>query len=289
MFNRTYFSLFAFILLLNGCKKKQTAEVDNETQSVLDFSSASREYVSIIAGVHQALIYTIGAGTNQTRQAVAGCTRLTKISGDTLWGSTGHINPTYSISISEIDYCNNEQLIPKTKNNLGEIYITQYDLFQKMNAITVIKIKGRFMNTDGSLKQYNLCDSVILKTLSSDVNAASMDFTLVNGEIIQATSAKVSKLTLNIKLTSVISGVSIPYVSFYGVANGINVNSLPYTAIISPDSPIIKTRNCYFFKTGNAEITPFGFKNRNVSYGTDNCDDDANMKVNGNTIAFKLK
>lgn len=292
MFNKSIICLFVLLLLLIGCKKKQAAEVDNETQSVLDFSSSCRAYISIISNVHQALVFTPGTGANQSKSGLTACHLLTKVSGDTLWGTLNHVNPTYSATIENMNACNSESLSPQTKNNLGQIFVTLTDKLQNIGANCIIKISGAWVKVYGeanSASVYNLCDSLILKTMSSEVNAAGFDVQLVNGKIYQDITGKLSKLNFKIKLQSYMNTLGEPYIAFYGDANGVNINNVPYQVNISQNESIMKSKACYYFKSGFANVQPLGFKNRIINYGSGNCDNDAKFEVNGNTIAFKLK
>ena len=284
--------VLAIVFFLSSCSKKQNAEVDNETQSVLDFSTTSRDFIFLISSVHHALVNTPGTGANQNKIGLTACQALTKMSGDTLWATPGHINPTYSIAISNIITCNNQSFLFNNNNTLGEVFITLNDKLQNTGAITTIKIKSQWIERLGeaySAPAYNLCDSITLKTVNSDANSAGFEANLVNGKIKQDFTAKVSKLTFNIKLQSYLSNVAAPYTAFYGLANGTNINDLPYKVTIGQDASIIKAKNCSYFESGKADIEPFGFKTRTVNYGSGSCDNNANFTVNGNTIAFKIK
>jgi len=292
MMNKLKYIVFAVILIISGCTKKPNAEVDNETQTVFDFSNNTRDFVAIVSAVHQALIYTPGTGANQNKTGLSACNLLTQVSGDTLWGTVGHVNPTYSMTTQNIRACNSESLIPLDKNNLGQVDITLNDKLQNVGATCIVKVKGQWIKALGDFyntEAYNLCDSIVIKTVNSDANVATFDISLVGGKLIQDLTGKISKISLNIKLQSFVANVPEPYVSFYGEAKGVNINNLSYTSTIANDSPILKSKNCYYFKSGKAEVEPFGFKKRIINYGSGNCDNNANFAVNENTIAFKLK
>lgn len=62
-----------------------------------------------------------------------------------------------------------------------------------------------------------------------------------------------------------------------------------FTVDVPQSSPLVKKASCQFISSGILNLTPDGFKTRTVDYGNGNCDDDATLSVNGNTVAFKLK
>lgn len=286
------FVLLPLFVWISACSKKSNAEVDNETLSAIDFSAQSREIMALVSGIHQALVYTPGTGANQIKVAPKPCYNLVKVAGDTLWGNAGHVNPTYSVSVETLLNCNPETLDPGYNNRLGEIFITQSDKLQNAGAYTIIKAKGVWVKGYGeaySSERYPLCDSIVLKTTASDANSAKFDMSIVNGKLIRDISGKSSVLKANFKLISTIAGSLEPYLIFSGLASGTNSAGLSYTVNVSESSPITKSKSCYHFKSGSADLLPLGFKSRALDFGSGNCDDEAKMTVNGNTIAFKLK
>ncbi len=284
--------LLPFCVWMSACSKKSIAEVDNESHSAIDYSTQSRGVMALLSGIHQALIYTPGTGANQTKVAPLPCYTLVKVSGDTLWGKAGHINPTYSISISALTACNPEILDAGRQNQIGDLFITLTDKLQTIGAITIIKGNAAWIKAYGEAytdERYKFCDSMVLKTTASDANMAKFDLAIVNAKRIQDINGNFSLMNANFKLSSTSAGTNDPFLSFYGAASGTNSAGLSYTVNIGESSPIIKSKTCYYYKSGIAELIPSGFKSRNIDFGNGNCDDDAKMTVNGNTIAFKLK
>lgn len=268
-------------LVAFGCKKKETVEVDNETQSAVDNAVADQEYASIVPTVNNHAINTKGTGASG--RILATCDSLFKISGDTLFGQPGHIDPTYTLNINSATGCN--LTMPDGKLRTGYLKVRLTDKIKNANAKMIIKM----LNYTASGISYS-CDSVVVTTVSSSTLSTTFNVKVING-VCQSSSWTI-KYNSDRTITHYTKGSPAgtdPVTMVYGTANGVNRQGRAFTVDIPSASPLVKHKSCQYIDKGVLNLTPEGFKTRSVDFGAGTCDDDATFTVNGNTVAFKLK
>lgn len=273
-------SLIAAMFVV-GCKKKETVEVDNETQSAVDNAVADQEYAAIVPTVNNHAINTKGTGASG--RTFATCDSLVKISGDTLFGVGGHIDPTYTLNINSSTGCN--LTMPDGKLRTGYLKVRLTDKIKNTNAKMIIKM----LNYTASTINYS-CDSIVVTTVASNTLYTTFNVKIING-VCQSSSWTI-KYNSDRTITHYVKGSPAgtdPVTMVYGTANGINRQSRAFTVDIPSSSPLVKHKACQYIDKGVLNLTPEGFKTRSVDFGTGTCDDDATFTVNGNTVAFKLK
>lgn len=285
--------VFSTTLFFVGCRKKETTEVDNETQSAVDNAVADQEYAAIVPAVNSHAIQTKGAGGERT---MATCDSLTKISGDTLnFGlpfNAANYNsfPTYTMNVSNSS-CN--LTMPDGKLRTGAIWIKLTDKIKKPGAMMIIKLLN--YKTLGAIT-YS-CDSIVVTTqASSSVTPKYNQFNIkLIGGVCQKTNWTI-KYSFDRTVKHYVNGdpsltatPTDPVTYVWGTANGINREGRAFNISIPSSTPLVKRKSCEFVQKGLMELTPDGFKTRTVDFGNGTCDDDATFTVNGNTVAFKLK
>lgn len=274
------FFLFTLLILVS-CRKKETLEVDNETQSVVDNVLAEQEFEAIVPACQQHAINTRGTGAEGTR-AVLSCDSLTKISGDTSWAQAGHSNPVYQFNTSTL---NCASTMPDNKPRTGLISIKLTDRVKTPGAKMIIRLN----NYKASNFDYTV-DSIVVTTISSNNLSTVYNVKVINGAVKQGTIT--IKFSSDKTVTNYYNGNPAgtePYSSTFGTVNGINRQGKAFTGNIPAATPLIKSKKCEFITRGMMELIPQGFKARNVDYGNGICDDAATFSVNGNSISFKLK
>lgn len=277
---------FTTLLILTACSKKETVEVDNETQSAVDNAIADQEYMAVVPTVQSHAINT--KGTRAQGKGYSTCDTLTLISGDTLWGTPGHVDPTYTLNISN-QAC--AQTMPDGRFRLGALQIHLTDPVKTPGAMMIIKM----LNYRAGLVTYN-CDSMVVTTVELSPTVNKFNVKLVNGV------CKNSNWTINYRLDRTITfypkgnGSSDPVTYIYGTASGTNRQRRNFTVSIPEATPLVKYRSCEYISSGIMDLTPEGFATRSIDYGYSispavygGCDEDASFTVNGNTVAFKLK
>lgn len=278
------FIFLTFVLValaLNGCKKKEVEAVDNESQSVVDNAIAEQEFLTVPPTTQQLAINTKGTGA-QGKGLAAPCDTLTRISGDTLFGQPNHVDPTYTLNLSNTA-CS--QVMPDGRPRTGYLTIRFTNKLRLAGAKMIIK----FHNYKATNITYS-CDSMIVTTVGSNSLSSTFNVKLING--VCTTSNWLVKYSLDRTITTYPKGNPLgsqPYTSIYGTSNGVNRQGKAFTVTVNQNTPLIKYRNCEFISSGVLELLPEGFKARSVDYGNGACDDDATFTVNGNTIGFKLK
>jgi hypothetical protein len=279
------------VLTLTSCHKKETVEVDNETQSVVDNAVAEQEFMSMVPAVNSVAIKTKGTGADPNRPAgtSALCDSLHLVSGDTLWSSTTHVPPTYSLSLTSAS-CSP---IPDSKLREGVMFITLYGKVKSQGSrMKVILQNYKAANTDPNKKISYQCDSIVVKTVSNNPTTDIRIFNvkIYNGKCVGPTN---NWTTLYSTDRTITHNMNTDDISIYGTSNGTNRNNRKFTVEVPQATPLVKKSSCQFISSGILNLTPEGFKTRTVDYtsgtGVGTCDDDATFSVNGNTIAFKLK
>ena len=273
-----------------GCHKKETVEVDNETQSAVDNSLADQEYSEIPGSVNDHAINTKGTGATRDARIILPCDSLTKISGDTLWTSPTHVNPTYTMNISN---ANCGTTMPDGRTRTGKVEITLRGKIRKPGSKMLIKMIGYNvilpMGTTTANISYS-CDSMVVTTLDSSALFTKFNVKLYNGVCLWG-AGKVIKYSSDRTITTYPKGNPIntdPVTEVFGTANGINRDAKAFTVVIPQSTPLVKHRACKYIDKGIFELTPDGFKTRIVDFGNGTCDNKATFTVNGNTVAFTL-
>jgi hypothetical protein len=280
------------VFLLSTCHKEEKVEVDNETQSAVDNAIADQEYMAVTPAVNSHAINTKGVGA-QSRIA-ARCDSLTKISGDTLWGMPGHVDPTYTMNISN-----------------GGCAFTMPDGRFRNGALSVrltgkIKVPGskmiiKMLDYKAAGVKY-ACDSMVVETLESTGLSIKFHVQLVNGVCTgqNPNNPWTIKYSLNRTITLYPRGTdglgADPTIMVYGTSSGVNRAGRAFSVNIPASTPLVKKGSCEFISSGVMELTPEGFATRSIDFGYSispapygGCDEDASFTVKGSTVAFKLK
>lgn len=275
-------------LLFAACNKKETVEVDNETQSAVDNAIADQEYMAVMPTVQSHAINTKGTGA-QGSKGYSRCDTLTLIAGDTLWGSPGHIDPTYTMNISNAA-CS--MTMPDGRFRQGILWVHLTDPVRTVGSRMIIKM----LNYRAGLVSYK-CDSMVVTTVALSRDVQKFNIKLVNG-VCQNNNWTIT-YALDRDITFYPNGTgnnpdAVTHIA--GTASGVNRQSRKFSVYIPAATPLVKYRSCEYISSGVMELTPEGYATRTIDYGysispapSGGCDEDASFAVNGNTVAFKLK
>ncbi len=282
-------ALSTVVILSTSCRKKETVEVDNETQSVIDNAIAEQEFMGVVPAVHQVAIRTKGTGADPNKPLATACDSLKLVSGDTLYGQPGHVPPTYTVDYSSSG-CT---LIPDNKIREGHLSITFYGRIKNPGSRMVIKMIGcKAANNDPSKKITYACDSIVVSTMINDNANKIRQFNvkIYNGKC-QAASWNTEYSTNRFIRHEYQSNENT--IKVWGSSQGKNRQGRNFIVTVDESTPLVKRENCQFISFGILKLKPDGFKERIVDYasgtGQDVCDDKATFTVNGNTVSFNLK
>jgi hypothetical protein len=280
---------FAAITCFTACKKKETVEVDGETQSAVDNAICEQEFMSIAPTVNNNAIKTKGTGASFNR-LLAPCDTLIKISGDTLANAQGvYLNPpTFLLNLNN-PACNP---MPDSKNRSGSITIKLTKRVKVAGAQMIIKFNNYRTNatptnTNGILYK---CDSMVITTNTVAPTYSEFQIKVVNGKC-EKDSWYITYST-NRTVRHEHGGDNNnanDITKIWGASNGSNRNGRNYTVTVDAGTPLVKATSCQYIQSGILKLTPDGFKERVVDYGPNTCDEDATFTVNGQTVAFKLR
>jgi hypothetical protein len=279
---------FVTALFITSCKKKETAEVDNETQSAYDNSVADQEFSGIVPTVFNHASNTKGTGALLGKMMLP-CDSLTKIAGDTLWGVPGHISDAeYKLALN----AGCSASFTDGKSRTGEWKIRLTGKIKNAGSKMIIKLNEHL----AAGKKY-ACDSIVVTTITITPTFTKFRVQLING-LCSTANWKIkynSDRTVTHYYKGNPSGTD-PYTEVYGTANGVNRLGRKFDVNISEATPLVKYKACEFIQKGILTLTPEGYKERSIDFGysiapkpAGGCDEDASFSVNGNTIAFKLK
>lgn len=273
-------------LFFVGCRKKETIEVDNETQSAVDNAIADQEYMAIVPAVNGHAINTKGTGaTNGKLMSAAACDTLIWLNRST--ADTNLVNNKYVVA-------------PLYELNLTSACPTSFTDGKLRSGKWNIKITGPLKNVGSQmiLKLINhkasgmgyACDSIVVTTVASSSVSSTYNIKLING--VCSSPNWTIKYSFDRTITNYVKGKPVntdPVVEVYGTANGVNRSGKSFSVDIPAGSPMVKHKSCQYVDKGILNLTPEGFKTRIVDFGNGTCDDDATFTVNGSTVAFKLK
>ena len=275
------------VLPFVSCTKKQVAEVDNETRSVVDFAVTHHDFISLMAEVQHRLANTPGTGT-KLKSSGNYCEAFTLVSGDTAWGSVGHVNPTFTAQIGTSTCVSG---FADDQSRRGKITVYLSDLLQTTGARLIIKVSDYqtdLVKEAGAAKPRTAsCDSIVLTTVSANSTLSTCSARLING-VYSPTASKMN-FDLTVQFYHLGTNNTASYCSHYGSVSGTNQSGRKYSVQIPSSTPLVKRRTCNSFDEGRCELTPEGFNTRLIDFGNGSCDENATFSINGNIIAFKLK
>jgi hypothetical protein len=263
------------LVFVYSCKKN-TKDVDTETQSVVDNAICEQEFMQIQPTTNNLAIKTKGTSAQRLAGVTGGCDSLTYISGDTSFVGAP---PTFEYNYGICSLANTDGVI-----RTGKLWIRFLGRPKNAGSKTIIKLLNYKVN--GTIT-YS-CDSIVV-TSGSNATAAIRDFTVQiiggvctgNGWTVKYSSTKYISINTNSTLA-----LSDDVVTVSGTANGTNRDGRDFEVVITG---ITKPASCKFITKGTVNVTPKDFSMRTVDFGSGACDDDATFTVNGQTIAFKLK
>lgn len=279
-------SALFLILSLSFCHKKETVEVDNETQSVVDNAVAEQEFMGLVPATNNVAIKTKATGAEPVRM-MAACDTLVYISGDLTYTTNLNSPPTFTFSFNTAS-CSP---IPDSKLREGSMKVTFYGKPTVPGSRMLIQlIDYKAANVDPNKKIAYICDSIVVRNLAENTNFREFNVRIYGGKCIGAGGSWTTLYQTNRTIRHEYNG---DVIKIWGNSSGTNRQGRKFTVEVPAGSPLTKRASCQFISSGILNLTPEGFKTRTVDYtsgtGTDSCDDDATFSVNGNTVAFKLK
>ena len=266
---------FICTLVLTDCSKKETMEVDNETQSAVDYAISAQELTSVLPAVFQNALSTKGIGTN----SFTPCDTLTYVSGNPVNFTP---NPVYALDISNASCANT---MPDGKMRSGKVLVRFTGAINTPSCQMVIKL----LNYVSSGIEYS-CDSIVASQTVVGADFGTFNVKLTNATV--KTTGYSLKYSFNGKVEVYTKGnnsTTNAFSTMSGEVSGTNRHGLAYSASIPQETALVKQKNCAYITSGMMNLTPQGFKTRQINFGKGSCDDEASFTVNENTVAFKLK
>ena len=250
-------------------------EVDNETQSVVDYAIAEQEFVSIISQVYRQSMHTKGLGSSVS---TGSCDSLSYVSGDI---SDFVPNPVYNMDVST-SFCG--LTMPDGKLRSGKISV-RFTRFNASEGGLVIKL----IDYQSAGFTYS-CDSITVDgSVPPDPSgAATLVVKLVNG-ICKTDNWQIRYSMEGSVFTEIGNDNGRSAVNVSGTGINRHGGSFSRESTLNSADWAAKYKNCAYFDKGQVTVTPGGFKTRIVNFGDGVCDNEATFTVKENTVAFKLK
>ncbi|HWY12548.1 MAG TPA: hypothetical protein VN026_14545 [Bacteroidia bacterium] len=273
------FVLASTFVFINSCKKN-TKQVDTETQSVVDNSICEQEFMQIQPTTNNLAIKTKGTGAQRLNATTtAACDSLTYVGGDTTYANLAS-PPTYTFNYGACSLVNIDGVV-----RTGTVWIRFLGRPRLVNSKTIIKLINYKIN--GAITY--TCDSIVVTNLNPITNPIKSFRVQIINAICTGTGWNIkyhSDKTVNVNTNNTPLILSDDVLTVTGTAGGTNRNNVDFDVVING---ITKPASCKYITAGTLDVTPSGLSKRTVDYGTGACDDDATFTVNGQTIAFKLK
>lgn len=264
------------LTFISSCKKN-TKEVDTETQSVVDNAICEQEFMQIQPTTNNLAIKTKGTSAQRLMGTTGGCDSLVFLSGDTTFATANH--PTYEYNYGICSLANVDGVV-----RTGKLWVRFINRPNNAGSKTIIKLLNYKVN--GTIT-YS-CDSIVVTTISNSAGTKKWNVKVINGVCTGSTGWTIKyscdkDITVTTNSTTALND---DVVSVTGTANGTNRDNRNFNVVITG---ITKPATCKHITSGTLEVTPEDFSKRTVDFGSGACDDDATFTVNGQTISFKLK
>lgn len=268
--------LIASSIFFVGSCKKNTKEVDTETQSVIDNSICEQEFMQIQPTTNNLAIKTKGTSAQRLAATTGGCDSLTYISGDTTYATSSY--PTYEYNYGVCSLASVDGVI-----RTGKIWVRFLGRPRTVGSKAIIKLINYKVN--GAIT-YS-CDSIVVTTTANSASTKGFNVQIING-VCTGTGWTIkyhSNKDITINTNSTIA-LNDDVLTVTGTAGGTNRDGRNFDVVITN---ITKHSDYKFITKGTLQVTPQDFSMRTVDFGDDTYDDKATFTVNGQTIAFTLK
>lgn len=264
--------MFFCSLIFLACEKKETLQIDSESQTVIDYVYASQAFNALPNGIYRMLLQTPSA-VKKTKNL--GETKMTYISGDTLAFTT---EVTYSCTAGAITKANADG-----NERTGSIRVALRGPADMQYSVITATLDGFYCNN------INYQAAVIsMTTIGESARYFSVQFSVENG--IGNINGKTFTFNCDNRLAIYYGGgplYLVPYFSGYGSSKGTSRDGLNYDTEVEKD--FAKYNGCDCISEGLVKITPSGYKEKTINFGEGQCDQIATFTVAENTISFKLK
>ena len=266
-------SLCAIVLLIavcvvSSCRKKDKDKPDTDVQAADDnalMEGTSADLTSIsefaIAGVNS-------FRTSDAMNIMAPCGTVTR---DTLVPS----DPDTIV----IDFGPTNCLCQDNRNRRGKLQIVHQGHYFLAGSFRTITFDNYHVN-DRKIEGTH--------TVTANGNSSGNYTWTINAQGMKVTRPDGNYITWDSQRTrTMISGANTPFIGaddiyeITGSGSGVNINGIPFTAIIT--EALRKAVNCNWIEKGKITISPQGFADRLLDYGTSGCDNIATVTIGSYT------
>jgi hypothetical protein len=272
--NIRIFSFFLILVLFfsNSCKKK---EIDNETNSILDFIICDQEFLRIPMLLNSKAVVQPGVlrinGNLKTYSA--SCPKDTLV-GDTTWLSPLNLP---GISMNYGAGCTDDV---DGKTRYGKIETRFSKSFDSIGCVVT------FVLTNYAVADLSFNGTIKLTKTGNH----TYHYSVQNG---QCTSSAWSisynterDLTWTTGFSNLLTSTEDVF-EFTGTAEGVNREGRKFT--VKTTSAVEKKADCKWIQKGVLEITPEGLKTRIIDFGNGTCDNEAVFSIDNKTLRFLMQ
>jgi hypothetical protein len=258
-----FLAVLYFSLAIFSCGKK-TAEVDNESQSIVDNSVCTAEFIDLArTAFEHAKAYIAGGGP------------LTREYGDSLWMSPAH--QPLGLLMAASTYSADKV----SRSGLVRIRIPANPLVPG-NSMTLR------LSSYHARKLHFGCDSIMITCTTYSPNFFELKVKVSGGQLFGGHDDPPAHFAADCLVSE--SPLFAGAIIINGTTEGTSRGGLYYDSRVT--SSLFKWRDCNSISAGVLDHHPKGLKPREVHYGTgyaNACDNEVLFAVNGNSIAVKTE
>ncbi len=274
-----FFFLASISLVYIGCKKK---EVDNDQRSTADNSTAENAFNDVFKQVDNAAKETSAAGAKETMQLDSGgCATVT-------------ITPSDSISWPKtltIDFGSTNCLCTDGRYRRGKLIANLTGKYRDLGTVITVTLDQYYVN-DNHIEGSKTITNLGHVGTYGNGNNLKYSVVVANGKVTLAAGSNTIYWN-STRTREWIEGENTAWPLWTddvyiidGSASGTDLNGNTFTVTII--NPLRVALNCKWIESGTIEVTPEGLATRTVDFGSGDCDDQANVTINGYTYLFHM-
>lgn len=277
-----FLGLIPALLSITACKKK---EIDNEIESVIDFSIFQNELASITSIVQSEVQFKDGLKRiSSTYLALNNQCPKDSLTGDTSGWYSGTYSNASNLPGLLLDWGTGCVSNVDLRNRTGKLKTSLTKPFQQNGcAVSINPMTYKFSLDNGSLLNFNGSFNLI-RTSSNQFQVNGQNIILAEGSW-SANFSMSENISCTYGMNDTLANNEIYEIT--GELNGINRTGKKFSALIT--SPLVKKSNYKWITSGKVELLPEGLEKRVIDFGNGAEDNLATFEINGSVFSFNLR
>lgn len=298
---KTLFALSTISIVLYACNKDKP-EPDTDTQSSVDNSIAEAEFMQIFNEVNN-----IGIGEEGVNKTAGicyannvGCNGCVDVTMNPCWTDTLPFPLTVTLDFGTVGCMGCDG-----KTRKGKLIVVFDDRWKNENAVATVTPQDYYVNGNqvtGKITITNLTPGGIDTTSATNkpkVNIKVNDGTSTGYATIVTSTGTIKwnadKTYEQIEGHMTASDPTDDVFTGFGAADGVNRKGRSFTVTVLEANKLRKATNCKWVEDGILELIPEQLATRVIDFaypnnqGSGDCDDQAQITVNDNTLIFTMQ